>query len=238
MKRAFEIHNEFILHKFNTGIKLTRPDNDHISINRAPIPLQDLMNQPFSVWICDENSTNIMVNEDCADVCGYESPLDMIGTTAFDFLNKKQANIAVNHDQNVLKSNSLGIIDFDFIRNDDFQTQFLDFKLPLYNESDEIIGTFACGIDMKKENVADSMAKLLSTGLLSINAKYSQFNNIYLSKREHQCLHYTIRGRSAKQIAKILDLSPRTIEEYIQNIKIKFNVTTKSELIEKAIDLV
>ena len=42
-----------------------------------------------------------------------------------------------------------------------------------------------------------------------------------LSKREQQCLHYLLKGMTAKEIAKILSLSHRTVEEYIANLKIK-----------------
>lgn len=36
-------------------------------------------------------------------------------------------------------------------------------------------------------------------------------------------------------IARILLISPRTVENYIEQLKIKFNCNSKSELIDKAI---
>lgn len=44
-------------------------------------------------------------------------------------------------------------------------------------------------------------------------------NSAYLSKRETQCLIYSLKGKSAKEIARILYLSPRSIETYLENIK-------------------
>lgn len=58
-----------------------------------------------------------------------------------------------------------------------------------------------------------------------------------LSKRETECLYLTIQGKSAKQIAAILKLSTWTIEEYLQELKIKCNVSSKSELIGKTMRL-
>jgi DNA-binding CsgD family transcriptional regulator len=52
-----------------------------------------------------------------------------------------------------------------------------------------------------------------------------------LSHRELQCLSLLSLGNSIKEIASKLDLSPRTIEHYITNIKIKWNVRKISELI-------
>jgi len=53
-----------------------------------------------------------------------------------------------------------------------------------------------------------------------------------LSNRELECLIWTLKNRSAKQIAKNLKLSYRTVEDYLNNIKSKFSCNTKEELKE------
>jgi DNA-binding CsgD family transcriptional regulator len=57
-----------------------------------------------------------------------------------------------------------------------------------------------------------------------------------LSKREIDCLLLTIQGQTAKQVANRLQLSNRTVEEYLNKTKAKFGVHSKAELIEKAIN--
>lgn len=57
------------------------------------------------------------------------------------------------------------------------------------------------------------------------------FYGTYLSKREAECLHYFSQGRSMKEIANHIGLSPKTIETYINNVKTKIGRHTKSELI-------
>ncbi len=52
-----------------------------------------------------------------------------------------------------------------------------------------------------------------------------------LSRRELQCLFYLIQGHSAKSIAKHFNLSPRTIESHIENIKLKTDLLNKRDLI-------
>lgn len=59
---------------------------------------------------------------------------------------------------------------------------------------------------------------------------------LHLSQRESECLQYLIQGKTTKSISKIMELSPRTIENYINNLKRKVGVNYKSELIEKALD--
>lgn len=56
-----------------------------------------------------------------------------------------------------------------------------------------------------------------------------------LSLRENQCLYLIIQGKINKQIAYELQLSQRTIECYIDNIKLKLNCRNKMELIIKTL---
>lgn len=58
-------------------------------------------------------------------------------------------------------------------------------------------------------------------------------NTVILSKRERECLILLSKGKSMKKIADELLLSPRTIEHYVENIKTKFGVRTKDDLLEK-----
>ena len=64
-----------------------------------------------------------------------------------------------------------------------------------------------------------------------INKKLmTDYPQVELSRREMECLFYTLSGRSAKEIASILSLSTRTIEHYLEKLKLKLNCTSKSEL--------
>jgi DNA-binding CsgD family transcriptional regulator len=57
-------------------------------------------------------------------------------------------------------------------------------------------------------------------------------NGVYLTKREIDCAQKLIIGYSIKEMAQELNLSPRTVEEYINNIKIKTGTNTKSHAIQ------
>lgn len=56
-----------------------------------------------------------------------------------------------------------------------------------------------------------------------------------LSPREMDCLFYLLRNKTAKEIAKRLNLSYRTVEWHIANIRMKFQCATKTEIIEQAV---
>lgn len=53
-----------------------------------------------------------------------------------------------------------------------------------------------------------------------------------ISKREAQCLACLSSGKTSKESAKILDISPRTVEENLKNLKIKLECETTSNLIK------
>lgn len=60
-----------------------------------------------------------------------------------------------------------------------------------------------------------------------------QFGNVAFSKREAECLKHLYQGKTAKQIAKILQLSPRTIETHLTHIKLKSQSSTLHEVCTK-----
>lgn len=56
---------------------------------------------------------------------------------------------------------------------------------------------------------------------------------IRLTKREAECLYHLMLGKSMKMIARELDISPRTVECYINNLRTKTGAITKYNLIDK-----
>jgi DNA-binding CsgD family transcriptional regulator len=62
------------------------------------------------------------------------------------------------------------------------------------------------------------------------------YKDIYLSKREFDCAHYLMDGYSSKLIARHLNLSPRTVESYINQVKAKLNCRTKNQIIKILLD--
>lgn len=56
-----------------------------------------------------------------------------------------------------------------------------------------------------------------------------------VSHREYQCFKLFIKNYSAKEIAKNLSLSPRTVENYLNNIKQKLYCSSKYDLLKIAV---
>lgn len=58
---------------------------------------------------------------------------------------------------------------------------------------------------------------------------------VRFTRREKECIQYLLYGMTAKEIAKELKLSPRTVETYLENIKTKIDCFSKTQLIQKII---
>lgn len=59
-----------------------------------------------------------------------------------------------------------------------------------------------------------------------------KFSDIYLTKREAQVAYCFIQGKSTMQTAKLLNLSRRTVEFYVNNMKVKLNCRFKADLLD------
>jgi DNA-binding NarL/FixJ family response regulator len=57
-----------------------------------------------------------------------------------------------------------------------------------------------------------------------------QFNYQYLTKRETEVLKYIVLGYTAKKIGQQLNISYRTVEAYIELLKLKLNCYSKGQL--------
>lgn len=57
--------------------------------------------------------------------------------------------------------------------------------------------------------------------------------NIKLTLREIECLSLWFNGKSAKQIARILNISFKTVQSYLARASLKFHCRTKSDFLDK-----
>ncbi len=94
-------------------------------------------------------------------------------------------------------------------------------KSCLIDERGHIVGVLGVAMDVTDE-------KLIP--------KFVNHLNLF-TPRESDVFNYIFLGLTSKKIAKRLELSHRTIEDYVERIKIKLDCTSKSEITETAIRL-
>lgn len=131
----------------------------------------------------------------------------------------------------------------------DFQNYRTGWKLiilekhPIKDHQDNIIGVYLNGIDLSKTNLyrgyltLHELCKTL-TGKKPKAVSYilDQSQPFDLTQKQEICLFFLVRGKTIKEIAKILKISPRTVESHIDSIKNKLKCECKSQLIEKVIE--
>ena len=119
-------------------------------------------------------------------------------------------------------------------------THFAQKKL-LVNKANEPFGTISHCEELYSDQSITILKLLLRSPLITYKKnnqlilEFSEPENYpKLSDRQKEILFLILRGRTTKEIAKILSLSPRTVEDHIHQLKNKFQCENKSQMIDKA----
>lgn len=113
----------------------------------------------------------------------------------------------------------------------------------LLDENNRVSGIFTQLIDIRDTSFFRNCMDLSGLNKKCASVKsaiyiISDNNNqtsLVLTQRQEECLFLLIRGKTTKQIANILNLSSRTVEDHIEKMKHELDCHSKSQLIEKAI---
>ena len=146
------------------------------------------------------------------------------------FLFVHDANNFFNHDHGIaiIKRNN-DYIETLSIAADANKMQFSD---TLIREL-EFIGNFYNLVLSEKENIFENIkidSILVPKEMLK--APENKTCSLKLTPREKQVLLLSADGNTAQQMAKTLNLSRRTIETYLQNLREKYNCKNKAELMK------
>ncbi len=227
-------------------------DNLSISLDSAIeklLPSQAFINQmPNCFTVSDLNSQFLLANNTSIQWFGFKSLDAMTGKIYADMpcrAAEQHANF-MQQDEMILQNKGHGkIIGLYCYHNYDWKIVFAE-KYPLKNEQGEIIALVTHISDMTNSSFID-INKFVSLVLQNNSIRFyeqkgylveeSPPTQFALSPRLSECLFFLIRGDSAKDIAVRLGISSRTVECYIDQLKINWNCNSKSELIQKALSL-
>jgi len=211
-------------------------------------------------WKNDEGKY-LGCNDNLIAIIGWNSPQQIIGKTLPEIIGEELAKPLLKNDNEVIESNKEVVAEESFINILGERSIYLARKMPMRDEEGNVIGMVGSSLDItdrkkmeeeliKAREEAETALKIYKNELAEIRSPDSmtlqdllerndikryyimgQSSEAYLTRREAECLAHLAKGKSAKQVGKILALSPRTIEFYLEKIKHKFSCRTQTELI-------
>lgn len=197
------------------------------------------------IVVMDTNSKAIYSNDSTAQTFGFTGEEALLGHDAYDMRCPavECAEDFIKQDKYVQKTGStLTILDIHGYAQGQ-QKIILTKKTP-FHLNGKLVGSICHGIEIYSTSLAR-----ISGALLESDKQYYPKNkkeertytigaitgNNKLTKRELECVFYWIRGYTVKEMGKTLGLSPRTVEAYINSIKLKWGCQYKSEAIKYAL---
>lgn len=193
---------------------------------------------PGAIGFKDLQSRYVAVNKTLARLMGFKHPAEVVGCADKDIKNEmaELATQFVTQDAEVLNDGEQQHIDIGCYDNNHTEIHF-SHKKRWYDKDNKLAGTVFQCLELGVERVTKLYQFLAYNGKPAFYEIGGRYVDYQLSIRESECLFYLLRGFTAKGIAKMLTLSPKTIEYYIEQLKIKLKCNNKVELIEKAIHL-
>ncbi len=180
-------------------------------------------------------------NNNLAVLMGLKFPSQIQGLSDFELLDYSEENYSFHHKNDVLalKGKTVRCIHRSSSPYDG--SYYYLIKKPLMNKENEITGILYHCMPLIQSNFIKQLIAYDVKNNCPNQKPYEYYidavdNPFQLSHRELECLFFTLRSMTAKQIAEQLDLSKRTVEFYLENIKNKMGCTSKAELICLAIN--
>jgi DNA-binding CsgD family transcriptional regulator len=190
----------------------------------------------FFMWYKNKDLNYVEYNKKIAEIFSFKSKLAVQGITDHDILCKafELAFIFQGQDKFVMaKGTSQEFLTVAQSANEERAVAFVT-KTPLFDDKRNIVGTFGYGLDLSKTTTHLIQLVKKSTFGHSFHQKFK--SDVYLTLRESGCIFFLARGKTTKQTAQFLTLSPRTAEQYAEQLRDKFNCKIKSEVISVLIE--
>jgi DNA-binding CsgD family transcriptional regulator len=173
---------------------------------------------------------------------------DLFGKTIYEIWPHEYAENIAKNDEEVLQTGTEKIFEEPGLNSNNEPALFLSKKMPLYNADNTIVGLIGISFEITSHHSrlinflldnTNQLKKILVNAPAKRNTSLNRVyltianENIYLTPREVQCISCLFEGKTAKEIAKILNISPRTVEYYIAQLKLKLQCRTVTELVAK-----
>lgn len=186
------------------------------SSNQSLTQMKNILRSlPCAVFTKDQAGRCLTVNKQQTDMAGFANENDMVGKTDYDMPWANVADTIRQADALAIAENKTIVIEEYGTLANGQQGRFLVTKSPLKDDDGNLIGVIGSAVNITQQQQS-----------LFLN----DASNVYLSKKEIECINWMIKGKSSGEMATILNLSKRTIETHVNNIKRKLNCYKQFQL--------
>jgi DNA-binding CsgD family transcriptional regulator len=165
-----------------------------------------------TIYTKDTKGIGISLNDGVITSFGLKSASDYVGRTDMDLPgNEFYAPTWIENDRRIMK-NKVAEHLYELCNCDGINQWFRSYKAPLLGHLGNVIGIMGHSIPI------------------------SDISRIPLTKQQTACLKYLALGCTHKQIALELSLAQKTVEHYLDAVKLKLHCKTRDELVLQAIE--
>ncbi|MGE3919381.1 MAG: LuxR C-terminal-related transcriptional regulator [Gammaproteobacteria bacterium] len=189
------------------------------------------LNNMWMYWK-DLDGNYLGCNDAMAEKIDLVSHKDIVGRSVFDIhsYNPEEAKIYAAQDKNVLEA-SKPLIFQDTATLPHTKINFLVLKIPLFEHKlNRLKGTLGFSFYLSEEGY-EELSQLEASETEQTIENPTQLDLNLLTLRQLECFNYLKKGLSSKQIAQMMGISSRTVDSYIEAIKVKFNCNSRKKLL-------
>lgn len=194
-----------------------------VIVTEAQQPLSQIVDMlralPCAVFTKDLNGYCLSANKYQAEMAGFKHEKNIIGKSDYDLPWYSDAVTIRQGNQRVMTENKTILLEEKGTLADGKKNIFLVTKSPFRDTQGKLIGVAGTSINISNYQQDFSFEEVNN------RARYTthiDMDNLYLTKRELECIKWMIKGKSSVEMAHILKVSKRTIEAHMNNIKKKF----------------
>jgi len=184
------------------------------------------------VFAKDRNGKFLFCNENFARASGLDSPNQLIGKTDDDACWRDQADFFREGDGRVMAGGVMLNV-YEIQTQPDKIADIIVTKNKLYNRSNKCIGIVGTFLDITGYQL------IQKSGYFVEDKKRfylgGKFANEYFTKREVDVFRLILLGYTTTRIAGSLGIKPKTVDYFIEKIRLKLQCSSKAEIIAAAI---
>lgn len=178
----------------------------------------------------------IQANDLLAKYYGVDSIDAILGQNAYNLLPEKEVNLIMSNDTTVINGKPIPYLFYETCINN----ECMSIKTQLLDSCNNIVGVGAINFYFYQtvfKDIVTLINELFFLTPITSSVKHIYVSNIHqfdrLTPRERDCVNCLSQGKTCKEIARRFNISYRTVEKHVENVKNKLKCYRRSDIVSK-----